>query len=360
VDDRPQATATSRGAGAAAGSQAGSLVTPDAVALAFEPATVGSRGAAYLLDLLLLAVGLLLLTVAEAVVGLGGLLPGWVGVTLVLLLLFGWQFGYPIGFETLWRGRTPGKAALGLRVVTAEGAPVRVRHSAVRATVGLFELTGTLGLGAIVSSFVSSRGQRLGDLAAGTLVVRERRAGPGVRAERFVPPPGLEGYAARLDVSALDREAYAAVRETVRRAPSLPADARRRVTEQLAGHLVGRVSPPPPHGLDAERWLVCVAAAVQRRSGGQPSDPWAPATWQTGGAASVPGGVVPTGSGDGSGSGGTAQPGAGGGSSAGASPSAARPPQGSGERPTTPGPETGGRPATRSEPPSRGGFAPPS
>lgn len=269
----------------------GEIVTPDAVALALEPATVGSRGAAYLVDLAILTTGIFALSVAEAVFGFGGFVPGWAGIVVVLLLAFVWQFGYPIGFETTWRGRTPGKALLGLRVVTVEGAPVRVRHAAIRATVGLLELTATLGAVAIVSSFASARGQRLGDLAAGTVVVRERRAGPGMQVERFVPPPGFEPYTAQLDASAVGTAEYATIRDTLRRAPTLPSEARRRVTEQLASALLGRVTPPPPAGLDAESWLHCVAAAVQARpgslggvgavgrgSGPTPPDGFAPAT----------------------------------------------------------------------------------
>jgi uncharacterized RDD family membrane protein YckC len=105
-----------------------------------------------------------------------GVRPDWLGIALVLLLVFALQFGYPVGFETLWRGRTPGKAAMGLRVVTVEGAPVRFRHAATRAAIGLLELTGTAGAIAVIASLSSARGQRLGDLAAGTLVIRERRA----------------------------------------------------------------------------------------------------------------------------------------------------------------------------------------
>lgn len=262
------------------GAPAPAVVTPDAVALDLEVATVGSRAAAYLLDLLLLAVGFLLLGIAEAVFGFGGFVPDWFAIALVLLLLFAWQFGYPVGLETLWRGRTVGKAAMGLRVLTVEGGPVGFRHATIRAAVGLFELTATLGAGAVITSFASSRGQRLGDLAAGTLVVRERRAAGDPRAEVFQPPPGLEGYVQRLDVSGLGPGDYAAVRDTLRRSPQLPSDTRSRVTHQLAQALSSRVTPPAPAGLTAEGWLSCVAAAVQARRAPvatwRPSSPAAP------------------------------------------------------------------------------------
>jgi uncharacterized RDD family membrane protein YckC len=250
------------------------IVTPDAVALDLEVATVGSRGIAYLVDLAIVGTGLVLLGVAEAVFGVGGFVPDWAGLVLVLLLVFAWQFGYPIGFETLRRGRTPGKALLGLRVVTVEGAPVGFRHAAVRAVVGLFELTGTVGVPAILTSLVSAHGQRLGDLAAGTLVVRERRSRATPEVHRFAPPPGRERYAAQLDASMLGPTEYAAVRDLLVRAPQLPPDVRHRVAAQLGDALRPRVTPAPPPGIGPEDWLRCVAAAVQaRRTGGVPVPP---------------------------------------------------------------------------------------
>jgi uncharacterized RDD family membrane protein YckC len=245
------------------------VITPEAVALDLEPATVGSRSVAIVLDYLIMAAGLLLLGAAEAAFGFGGFVPDWLGVALVLLLAFGLQFGYPIGFETLMRGRTPGKAAMGLRVVTTEGAPVRFRHAAARAAVGLLELVGTLGAVAVIASFSSPRGQRLGDLAAGTLVVRERRSGAAPEAMRFDPPRGLESYVRILDVSRLGTSDYATVREVLRR--HLDPATRESVARRVAEGLVGRVQPAPPHGIDAVTWLRCVASAVQARAGGDPT-----------------------------------------------------------------------------------------
>jgi uncharacterized RDD family membrane protein YckC len=242
------------------------VVTPEAVALDLEPATVGSRSVAIALDLLLIGTGLLLLALAEAAFGVTGFVPDWLGIALVLLLGFALQFGYPVGFETLWRGRTPGKAAMGLRVVTVEGAPVRFRHAATRAAIGLLELTGTAGAIAVIASLSSPRGQRLGDLAAGTLVIRERRSGRPPRAVPFASPQGLEDYVRVLDTSRLDREDYATVRDLLRR--DLAPQLRARLAEQVAEGLVGRVQPPPPAGLDAVTWLRCVAASVQGASAG--------------------------------------------------------------------------------------------
>jgi uncharacterized RDD family membrane protein YckC len=241
------------------------IVTPDAVGLDLQVATLGSRGAAYLLDLVIFLTVLGLLSIGQSLLGAAGFVPGWFGIAILLVFAFLWQFGYPIGFEVLNRGRTPGKAALGLRVVTVEGAPVRLRHATIRATVGILELLGTTGGIAVVSSFASKRSQRLGDMAAGTLVVRERRGGGSPSVETFLAPAGLETYAARLDVSGLRAGDYATIRETLRRARELPSPVRAQLTSELAHRFVGRVQPPPPANCSAEQFLTCLAAAVQSR-----------------------------------------------------------------------------------------------
>lgn len=240
------------------------VVTPDAVALDLDVATVGSRGIAYLLDLAVLLSVLLVLLLVQTAFTDGAWLTTGLGAAIGLVLAFAWQFGYPIAFETLWRGRTLGKAAMGLRVVTVEGAPVGLRHAAIRAATGTVELLATSGLLASVSSFVSPRGQRLGDLAAGTVVVRERRLAPPPVALSFPPPPGSEGWVAQVDVSRIGPREYALLRDTVRRLPELAPPARTATADQLAAVLVPRVSPLPPPGAPSEAVLQALAAAVQR------------------------------------------------------------------------------------------------
>lgn len=291
MDRQPRAVpGASRAGGPPRGGEAGRpgrsvpWVTPDAVELDLATATVGSRGIAYLIDLAIILAGLLLVGLAEAILGVTGFVPGWAGLALLLLFAFLLQFGYPIGFEVLMRGRTPGKAAMGLRVVTIEGLPVGIRHATVRAVIGLLELLGTFGILAVISSLVSSRGQRLGDLAAGTVVLRERRAGGRPEAMTFPPPAGWEPYVARLDVSGLGSQERAAVRETLRRIEDLPATARDRVVSQLVGTLAPRVAPPPPDGMHREVWLRCVAAAIQETA----------ATWSPAGARAQQPGPSPT------------------------------------------------------------------
>jgi uncharacterized RDD family membrane protein YckC len=246
----------------------GLVISPDAVALDLDVATVGSRGIAYLLDLALFLVGLLVLFLVQLAFTDGAWLTTGLGAAIALVLAFAWQFGYAIALETLWRGRTLGKAAMGLRVLTVEGAPVGLRHAAIRAATATVELLATSGLVASLTSFLSPRGQRLGDLAAGTVVVRERRLAPPPQALRFPPPPGSEGWVALVDVSRITPRHYALLRDTLRRLPELTAAARVATADQVAGVLVPRVAPLPPPGVPSEAVLQALAAAVQRRAGG--------------------------------------------------------------------------------------------
>ena len=248
------------------------VITPDAVGLDLEVASLGSRGTAYLIDAVALVTGLILIGIGQGLLGGAGFVDGWWGIAALLVLAMLWQFGYPIGFETMNHGRTPGKMALGLRVVTVEGAPIGFRHAAIRAMTGVLELLGSFGAIAIITSFASARSQRLGDLAAGTLVVRERRGSrEGPRAARFEAPRGLESYVASVDVRALTPADYATIRETLQRADHLPPAVREQLTRGLAAQLIPRVQPPPPTTAEATLVLQALAAAIQARRQPAPS-----------------------------------------------------------------------------------------
>lgn len=248
------------------------IVTPEAVPLDFEVAHIGSRFVALLLDLAIIYGGLTLLVLALGWLGADALdvAPDWLGATVVILLVFVLRWGYPVGMETLWGGRTLGKAAMGLRVVTVEGGPVGVRHAAIRGAIGLvdFELTG--GFAAVLSAVLTRRHQRLGDLAAGTLVVRERTGAGPPTAVRFEVPRGAESYAATLDVSGLDADDYRAIRQFLLRASRLDPSSRARVATTLATPVAQRLRHRPPEGTSAETFLRCVAARYQQRGTAAP------------------------------------------------------------------------------------------
>lgn len=245
------------------------IVTPEAVVLDFETAGIASRALARVIDALLQAAGLFAVALlAVALPGTAGIVVAIVGVAAVVL-------GYPALTEALTRGRSPGKAALGLRVVTAEGAPIGARHAFIRSVLGLVDfLLVPGGLIAIASALLSARSQRFGDLVAGTIVLRERSAVPPAMAVWFHAPPGWEAYTANLDVSAVTDAQFRVVRSFLLRVHELAPEARVRLAERLAGPVAEVMQHRPLPGVSPELFLVCVAAARQQRA--EPTAGWPP------------------------------------------------------------------------------------
>lgn len=244
------------------------LVTPEAVRLDFPRATVGSRGAALLIDWAIQFLIGLVLTLGEIYgSGLDAVgVPEWLPASIYLILGFLLAFGYPIAFETVWRGRTPGKALMGLRVVTVEGGPVRFRHAAIRAALGLVDFWLTFGLAAVLSSFTSKRSQRLGDFVAGTVVLRERVSAEPTTAQRFTVPPVAGSFADAVDPSGLTHRDYATIRSYLLRADSFAPDRRREIARRLLEAVTPRLGSLPASDLPADVQLRVIAARYQQRS----------------------------------------------------------------------------------------------
>lgn len=271
------------------------IVTPEAVRLEFEAAGIGSRALALAIDLVVQVTVMVAALLSLELVGGGGAgLPEWVAITTSLLIVFAVFWGYPVTLETLWRGRTLGKAAMGLRVVTKEGAPVRFRHAAIRAALALVDFWVTFGGVAVVSALVTREHQRLGDLVAGTLVLRERTGAAAPTAVTFTVPPGAEAYAATIDASGLTVDDYAAVRGFLLRAGDLPVHVRADLAGRLASPVAQRLRHRPPQWVTAELFLVCVAARFQERGGaGRRASPRQPVAGPTPGAPGTPGVPAP-------------------------------------------------------------------
>jgi uncharacterized RDD family membrane protein YckC len=141
--------------------------SPEHVPIALVPAGLGSRYAAFLLDLLLIGGACALIT------RLARYVPG-VGTALEVTLCFVLFWSYPVLFEVFGRGQTPGKRLLHLRVVDGRGLPIQVEQSLVRNVVRLLDMVPLGGFG-MVCTLVDAHHRRLGDLAADTLVVDERQ-----------------------------------------------------------------------------------------------------------------------------------------------------------------------------------------
>ncbi|WP_326765908.1 RDD family protein [Streptomyces sp. NBC_01591] len=238
------------------------LVTGDAVVLGLRPAKLPSRALALAIDLAVVGAAFVLVSIglAVATATLDDAALAAVSVAAFLLVLV----GGPIAVETLSHGRSLGKLACGLRVVRDDGGPIRFRHALVRGAMGVVEILMTLGVVACIASLVSARGRRLGDVFAGTLVVRERV--PAGRAAAVPPPPPwLVGRFAGLDLSAVPDSLWLAVRQYLTRMHQLDAQVGWSMAERLAGELAERTGVPVPEGVPAGAYLAAVVNERQAR-----------------------------------------------------------------------------------------------
>ncbi|MBU6536718.1 RDD family protein [Streptomyces mayonensis] len=250
------------------------LVTGEAVALELRPAKLPSRALAVLLDLVVAVAAYVAVTIA-LVASTASLDPAaQTALSLAAFVLV--LVGGPIAVESLSHGRSLGKMACGLRVVRDDGGPVRFRHSLVRGLIGVIEILMTFGVVACIASLVSARGRRLGDVFAGTLVVRERVP---VASAGFMPPPPpwLAGRFSGLDLSAVPDDLWLAVRQYLARMGQLDARVGWAMAERLAGDVAARTGVPVPREVPPPAYLAAVlqerqAREARRAFGGPPSE----------------------------------------------------------------------------------------
>jgi uncharacterized RDD family membrane protein YckC len=232
------------------------ISTPDGIELSLALAGAGSRFIAAVVDFAIQAVLILLSALATL-----ALLGGGIGTALFAMALFAALYLYDILFEVLAGGRTPGKRLTRLRVVRSGGAPVDLPASALRNLLRLIDLLPGAYLIGLLSILLTERNQRLGDLAAGTLVIREApltRLAP----EKDAPPQASE--MAGWDVSAVSAEELAAVRRFLARREELDRPARIELAHQLEQGLRKKVAGAPPMS-DPERFLEALSLTKAAR-----------------------------------------------------------------------------------------------
>jgi uncharacterized RDD family membrane protein YckC len=261
--------------------------TPERVEVAYDLAGPGSRFAAALIDGLLMALllfvfwlagvfGLAMIARLQRELG-GALLEDDVTTPLIVLVMIGATFlvlwGYHVFFEMVWHGQTPGKRALGLRVIKEGGYPVDLGASVIRNLVRAVDyLPWSYLIGAIVM-FVDARSRRLGDMAAGTLVVKERRTlalgalGLDPAMASAAPPDGRRPLP---DLSPLTARDQSLLRDYVRRRSSLAPAAASALAGPIAAALAARLG----HELGdetPEQFLDRLAGALVRAGAGEGS-----------------------------------------------------------------------------------------
>ncbi|TJZ42446.1 RDD family protein [Streptomyces piniterrae] len=239
------------------------LVTGEAVVLGLRPARLPSRALAMMVDLvvawgLYIAVSLLLVSATSS---LDSAAEAAVAVATFVLV----QVGIPIVIETLSHGRSLGKLMCGLRVLREDGGPIRFRHALVRGAIGAIEIVLTLGVVASIASLVSARGRRIGDVFAGTLVVRERI--PVAEGGVALPPPPawLVAELGGLDLSRVPDAWWLTVRQYLSRVGQLDGQAGWAMAGRLAEDLRGFTGTAGPAGVHPVAYLAAVVGERQAR-----------------------------------------------------------------------------------------------
>lgn len=235
------------------------LVTGEAVALELPPASLGLR----------LVSGLLDVAIQFGILILGSILATWLalsdalyGVAGVLVVVFTLVLG-PAILETLTMGRTIGKFALGIRTVRDDAGPISFHHAFMRHLLSVIEVWALSGVPALVCALVSSKGKRVGDLVAGTYVVRDRFS---LRLPWPVEmPPHLARWAANADIAPLPDSLAVALRQLLGRTRTLSPEARHLLVTDILTEVQQHVAPPPPPGTHREDFLAAVAAERRRR-----------------------------------------------------------------------------------------------
>ena len=236
------------------------ISTPEGVSLELPLAGLGSRFAALLVDALLQAAAFAALMVVLVVTHAGG----YAAAALVAVAVFAVLFAYPVAFELRAGGRTPGKRWSNLRVVCDDGSPVTFRASALRNILRLVDILPALYLVGTVSIFATRNNQRLGDLAAGTLVVREPRAAVVLPPLAAVAPDD-DAELPAWDVGGLSDAELAALRRFLERREALDEAPRGLLARDLADRLrpsVGGVGGD----LRPEHFLELIAALRRIRT----------------------------------------------------------------------------------------------
>lgn len=238
------------------------ITTPEGVALELVVAGIGSRFLAGLLDVAIQLVTLLIVVLTLSAIGVGG---GYVTAVLIALV-FVLLFGYPVLFEVFNQGRTPGKIAAGIRVVSVEGNAVSLSASLIRNLVRIVDgwlfVTVILFPIGFVAAFTTRHCQRLGDLAAGTVVVRERFPNAGLIDARYmtVPTPADLTW----DVGGVTSDEVFVMRRYLERRAALPPHARMALAGTLAARIRARVPGVDP-GLFDEQLFEWVLARKEGR-----------------------------------------------------------------------------------------------
>jgi uncharacterized RDD family membrane protein YckC len=232
--------------------------TPESIAFSYELAGLGSRFLALIVDqaiqvIVLVAIFAGITLAASRIPGHAAKAAGSdqfsqsLGIALIVTIAFIVLFGYFIIFEALWNGQTPGKRLVGLRVVRDGGYPIDFGASLIRNLIRVGEQLVFYYLVSAISALISRENKRIGDIAAGTIVVRDARLSePRSPAETPEPQYAPTAY--------LEGDERALIKRFLERRDALSYERRLELASQIAGRVRNRV-PAELARLDDESLL---------------------------------------------------------------------------------------------------------
>jgi len=241
------------------------VITGEGVELELPAASLITRAASLIVDLLVSWIALITFVVLsgmtagamsdpamDAAITLGG--------TLLCLVIL------PMTVETLSRGRSVGRLIFGTRVVRDDGGAIRFRHAAIRALVGFGEIYLSLGMIPLFTGMFSRRTKRLGDMVAGTYVIRVRQ--PAVKPMMLPVPPQLTSWTQIADLGRIPDPVAARASRFLRTVQDTSkgqnTQALEHTANRIANEVAGYVAPPAPSSTATE-FLVAVMAERRNR-----------------------------------------------------------------------------------------------
>ena len=257
-----------------------SVITPEQVTVTYRLSGLGTRFAAMLVDTFIQVALIVAITLAFYLLAGGDSSPAdvveweeeasaWI-VALTVVVFFGILWCYFIFWETIWNGRTPGKRAAGIRVMRDGGHPMDFRAAFVRNIARYVDfLPFSYGVGAL-TVFLSRESKRLGDYAAGTIVVvdsSQTAAAPGLPWSQELPYTLLRDPTL-LNLRAISRERFGVVEQFLSRRVDLPENVRADLAGRIAKPLMVEIGMEVPAAEDYsyETFLVELARAYRSRS----------------------------------------------------------------------------------------------
>jgi uncharacterized RDD family membrane protein YckC len=243
--------------------------TPESVELEFVLAGLGNRIYALIIDYLIWSSTLILILIVWAFLFTqvtwlqSATIRPWI-IAIQLLILFGVYIGYFICFETLWRGQTPGKRYVKIRVIREDGRNVGIQQSILRSL--LRPIDDLFCLGFLFILFTAQE-KRLGDWVAGTILIQE---GQAVTNQKITISPAATDLATRLietgKIGAITPDQFATIRKYLYRYPALAPTARTSVSDRLAQQLLQRIElADTPPTIDAHLTIEAIYLAYQQQ-----------------------------------------------------------------------------------------------